>query len=169
MSDAKAPAKAPAATPAGPPLLTAPVPEAFQALINRVERDVVPWLPREAGYPATVYGTLTLVTEVQDPIFDVDKPPTTHTLLILDPPGESFSWGVHCLHRALRREIAAAIVDGALQIGFLVAVSYRGTSKKSRPGQQPAEIYRLTAASPDGQPVQHAIESTDEESEEESF
>lgn len=168
MVDTKAPVPTENASVPAAPKLTQPIPEVFAALVQRVERDVFPWLPREPNYPQTVYGTLVTVAEVNDPVFDPDKPPTTHTLLILDPPGEAFSWGVHCLHRALRREIAGATEDGRLTPGALVAVSYRGTSKKPpKAGRQPAEIYRLTFHTVDGRPSQ--LEVVDHSDDEEPF
>jgi hypothetical protein len=148
-------------------LREAPVPAEFAGLVTAVERDIVPWLPREPGYPATIYGTLVAIRDVKDPVFDDDKPATTHKMMVLDSPQLVDAWwGVHALHQAFRREIMDALEGGHLQVGYYVSVSYRGTSKKPpRIGQKPAEIYRLSYSRPGGA----VVDSTVEESEQEPF
>lgn len=111
----------------------------MQALLDKVDQDIIPWNPREHPEEPKVYGTVSQITEVDTGEYG------PHTLIVIKTPSGRLR-GVHCFHTVLRREIDNRIKNGTLAVDDLIAISYRGPSEKKSQGKNPSEMYRIEVA-----------------------
>lgn len=108
----------------------------LKALLEQVDRPVVPWNPR--GNPeigAKVGGKVVDITRVENTEYQ------PYTLLIIETPDEILV-GVHCFHTVLKKEIERRIGDHALNVGDTIAIAYHGHGE-AKHGNNAPEMYRV--------------------------
>lgn len=109
-------------------------------LLNRVERDVTPWVPTTVG--ESLFGTVIDMQWVENSSNDYDD----YWMIVVETPSGRML-GFHGYHQIIAKNIAQKKESGELAKGSQIALSYRGEGRASH-GRNAPKLYNMALISP---------------------